>query len=147
MLSVIVTIGDKAEELPGLLTALTGAAVEGLVREVLIAGVGPSELLQALRDETGAELAQDLREAIGQARSDLVLVLPAAFRPKAGWTEALAAHLRDGGREAVLTGGGGGFLRRAPRGLLVSRAAALRAGADDVRALRRSLRRRGSRLS
>ena len=60
MLSVIVETADAGDRLPALLSALTSAAVDGLVREVLIAGGGPPELLAVLREETGAELADDL---------------------------------------------------------------------------------------
>ena len=57
MLTVIVETADAGDRLPALLAALTSAAVEGLVRELLISGGGPPALLAVLREETGAELA------------------------------------------------------------------------------------------
>ncbi|MFC3069674.1 glycosyltransferase family protein [Phenylobacterium soli] len=139
MLSVIVEAQNEGERLPGVLAVLTSAAVEGLVREATIAGGGPEELLQVLREETGAELAQDLAEAIGAARSDLLLIMGADFRPRLGWIEALALHLREGGREAIVTGEGGGFLRRAPGAVLIGRAKAAGLVHPDLHRLRRAL--------
>src|ERR1700760_3862592 len=76
MLSVIVETADAGDRLPALLAALTSLAVEGLVREVLIAGGGPPELLDVLREETGAELAAGVSggravgPGAGSARAD-----------------------------------------------------------------------------
>ncbi|THD82719.1 MAG: hypothetical protein E7812_01175 [Phenylobacterium sp.] len=139
MLSVIVEAGGEGERLPGVLAALTSAAVEGLVRDVAIVGGGPAELLAVLREETGAELATDTAQAIAAAKSDLLLVIGADFRPRAGWLEALAAHLRNGGREGVLAGEGGGFLKLAPYGVLIGKAKAAALAHPDLPRLRRSL--------
>jgi cellulose synthase/poly-beta-1,6-N-acetylglucosamine synthase-like glycosyltransferase len=96
--------------------------------------------LQALREETGAELAESLGQAIGAARSDLLLIAPADYRPGSGWLEALALHLRASGREAVLVGQGGGFLKRAPFALLIGRAKAGALAQPGLQRLRRELR-------
>jgi hypothetical protein len=146
MLSVIVVAGDEGERLPGVLAALTTLAVEGLVRDVAIAGGGPPELLDVLREETGAELAAGLGEAVAAARSELLLVVPADFRPRSDWRERLAGHLREGGREAVLSGEGGGFLRSAPYAVLVGRAKAAGLAHPDLKGLRRALGREAGRL-
>lgn len=138
MLTVLIDAGDSADRLPGLLAQLTSAAVEGLVREVLIAGGAPFELLEVLREETGAELVGDLGEGVRAARSDTLLVLPAAIRLRPEWIEALTGRLRDGGRTAVLTGEGGGLFRRAPFGVLIPKSQAGSAHAD-LHALRRKL--------
>lgn len=139
MLSVIVEVRDGGERLPGMLAVLTTAAVEGLVREVVLVGGGPAELLGVLREETGAELAGSVAEAIGAARSELLLVMAADFRPRPGWLEALGLHLRGGGREAVLAGEGGGFLKAAPYGVLIGRAKAVALAHPDLKRLRRYL--------
>jgi hypothetical protein len=146
MLSVIVVAGDEGERLPGVLAALTSLAVEGLVRDVAIAGGGPPELLDVLREETGAELAAGLGEAVTAARSELLLVVPADFRPRSDWLERLATHLREGGREAVLSGEGGGFLRSAPYAVLVGRTKAASLAHPDLKGLRRTLGREAGRL-
>jgi hypothetical protein len=146
MLSVIVETADAGDRLPALLAALTSAAVEGLVREVLIAGGGPPELLAVLREETGAELADDLISGIAVARSDRLLVLPAKIRLKAGWLELLANHLRGGGGDAVIVGEGG-FLGEKPFGLLIGRAAAAGLAHPDLKRLRGQLGRGAVRLA
>jgi hypothetical protein len=139
MLTVVVEARGEGERLPGMLALLTSAAVEGLVREVLIAGGGPAELLEVLRQETGAELAANLAAALAAARSELLLVLAADFRPRAGWVEALALHLRGGGREAVLAGEGGGLLKARPYGVLIGRSKAATLAHPDLKRLRREL--------
>ena len=145
MLSVIVETADAGDRLPALLAALTSAAVEGLVREVLIAGGGPPELLAVLREETGAELADDLAAGVAAARSDRLLVLPAKIRLKAGWLELLANHVRGGGGEAVIVGEGG-FLGEKPFGVLIGRAAAVGLAKPDLKRLRGQLGRGAVRL-
>ena len=146
MLSVIVEAGNEGERLPAVLAALTSAAVEGLVREAAIAGGGPPELLSVLREETGAELAASVGEAVTAARGDLLLVIGADFRPRLGWIEALQAHFRDGGREALVTGEGDGWLRRAPFGVLIARTKAAGLIHPDLQRLRRALGRGAPRI-
>jgi hypothetical protein len=140
MLSVIVEATGEGERLPGVLAVLTTAAVEGLVREVILAGGGPADLLEVLREETGAELAATVGEAVRAARSELLLVIAADFRPRLGWIEALNLHLRGGGRDAVLAGEGGGFLKPASFGVLIGRAKASALAHPDLKRLRGQLR-------
>ena len=146
MLTVIVETADAGDRLPALLAALTSAAVEGLVRELLISGGGPPALLAVLREETGAELACDLAAALKAARSDRLLVVPAKIRLKPGWLEALARHLRGGGGDALVVGEGGVFGRK-PFGLLIGRAPAAALAHPDLKRLRRLLARGAVRLS
>jgi hypothetical protein len=146
MLSVIVEAADAGDRLPALLAALTSAAVEGLVREVLIAGGGPQDLLEVLREETGAELARDLAEAITRARSERLLVMPAKIRLRSGWVEALGSHLRNGGGDALIVGEGGAFSGRA-YGLLIAREAAGGLARPDLKRLRGKLGRGAARLA
>ena len=146
MLTVIVETADAGDRLPALLAALTSAAVEGLVREVLIAGGEPPELLAVLREETGAELADDLASALRAARSDRLLVVPAKIRLKPGWLELLAKHLRSGGGDALLMGEGG-FFGEKPYGVLIGRDAALALAHPDLKRLRGQLGRGAVRLA
>ena len=145
MLSVIVETADSGDRLPALLACLTSASVEGLVREVLIAGGGPPELLAVLREETGAELAADIAEALGVAKSDRLLVLPAKIRLRPGWLEALARHVRGGGGDALIEGEAG-FLQARPYGLVIERAAVAGLLSPDMRRLRGKLARGAVRL-
>jgi hypothetical protein len=145
MLTVIVETAESGDRLPALLACLTSASVEGLVREVLIAGGGPPELLAVLREETGAELVADLAEGLTSARSELLLVLPAKIRLKPGWLEGLAAHLRGGGGDAVIQGEAN-FLQTRPFGVVIRRAAASGLADPDLRRLRGKLARGAVRL-
>jgi hypothetical protein len=146
MLTVIVETADAGDRLPALLAALTSAAVEGLVREVLISGGGPPELLAVLREETGAELAADLAEGIKAARSERLMVLPAKIRLKSGWLDMLARHLRGGGGDAVIVGEGG-FFGEKPFGVLIGRAPAAGLAHPDLKRLRGQLGRGAVRLA
>jgi hypothetical protein len=139
MVTAIIEAGDDPERLPALLAALTPAAVDGVVREVIIAGGGPPDLLTVLRDETGAELAADVGEAVARARSAWLLVLPAAIDLKTGWIEALGRHLQAGGGPAVIPGEGGGWFRKAPEAALIGAEAARRLAQPDLQKIRRSL--------
>ena len=147
MLSVIVETAEAGDRLPALLGALTSAAVDGLVREVLIAGGGPPELLAVLREETGAELVDDLKAGIVAARGDRLLVLPAKIRLKPGWLDALGRHLREGGGDATILGEGGGFFGEKPFGVLVLRTAAAGLAHPDLKRLRGELGRGAARLA
>lgn len=144
MLSVIIDAGTAEDRLAGLLAVLTPAAVEGLVREVLVAGPAWSELvadqMDALCDDTGAELAGDVGQAVGRAKSDLLLVLPVAIRFRNGWVERLGDHLRDGGGEAVVWGDRPpGLFARRLYGVIISRSAAAGLVEPDLKGLRGKL--------
>ncbi len=145
MLTVIVETADAGDRLPALLACLTSASVEGLVREVLIAGGGPPDLLAVLREETGAELVADLAGGIAEARSERLLVLPAKIRLKPGWLEALAQHVRGGGGDATIEGEAG-FLQPRPFGVLITRDAAAGLAGPSLKRLRGQLRRGAARL-
>ena len=146
MLSVIVEAGEASERLATMLAQLTSAAVEGWVREVLIAGGGPAELLAVLRDETGAELAPDLAAAIAAARSERLLVLPARLKLRGDWLEALGRHLRGGGAGALIVGEGGALSKRA-YGVLIAKAALSGLSHPDLKRIRRHLPRSAVRLA
>jgi hypothetical protein len=150
MLTVIIDASRDEDRLAGLLAALTPAALEGLVREVLIAGAAASELVaehvDALCEDTGAESAGDLGQAIGRAKSDLLLIVPARIRFADGWVERLGDLLAGGGREAVLEGEkGAGLFAGRPYGVLIGRPAAAALVQPDLKGLRRQLRAAGRR--
>lgn len=154
MLSLIIDTTDGEDRLAGLLAALTPAAVEGFVREVLVVDESRAEVVaaevDALCEDMGAEIAGDLASAIERAKSDWLLVLPADIRFQSGWIEQLRDHLAGGGREAILVGDGkGGMLGglgARPAGVLVSKSAAAGIADPDLQGLRRKLGARAVRL-
>ena len=92
------------------------------------------------------ELAADLAEARGAARSERLLVLPAKIRLRPGWLEALARHMRGGGGDAVIEGEAG-FLQAKPYGLVLDRSVAAGLARPDLKGLRGKLARGAVRLS
>jgi hypothetical protein len=138
MLSVIVTRGDSGR-LAGLLAALTSAAVEGLVRDVQLLAGDDRDLIEALCEATGAEIAPDLPQAVARARGDWLMVVPPELRLKDGWVERLADHLRDGRGEARLAGFREGWLRPGAQGVLIGRAKAERSAQGGLQRLAREL--------
>lgn len=149
MLSVIIDVEGAEDRLAGLFAVLTPAAVEGLVREVLVAGAAHAELVadavDALCQDMGAEVAGDLVSAVSRAQSDWLLVLPAAIRLRNGWVERLRDHLAEGPTEALLHGERADNLFRARlAGVLIRRETAL--GLTSLQGLRRKLGRGSRRL-
>jgi len=146
MLTVVVEVGEESERLAGLLAALTSAAVDGLVREVVIAGGGPPELLAVLREETGAELADSVATAIARAKSERLLVLPASIRLRSDWLATLGRHLRTGGADALILGEGGPLPGRG-YGVLIKASALAGLAKPDLKRVRGRLARAAVRLA
>lgn len=151
MLSIIVDTGKAEDRLAGLFVQLTTASVEGLVREVLVTGPAWSELvaeaMDGLCEDVGAELAGDLRQAIGRAKSELLLVLPAEIRLREGWVDRLKVHLAGGRRGAILEGTKAASLfALRPYGVLIAKAEAAGLVEPDLKRLRRQLGGRADRL-
>jgi hypothetical protein len=135
MLTVILDARTQAERLPVILTQLTAGAVDGLVRQVVLVAPEGQAGLEALCEETGAEVCPTFAAAAAAARYDLILVLPADFRFRDGWIRTLDGKAPP----AVVVGmGEGGLFKRRPTGLLVQRGL-LQEGVDDIAALRRRL--------
>jgi hypothetical protein len=126
MLSVIVDTQGAEDRLGGLLAQLTSAAVEGLVREVLVVDAAHSEAvadaIAAMCEATGAKAVGDLADGIARAKSDWLLALPAQIRFGDGWVERLKDHVAAGPRAVVVEGlKPPGLFARRPYGMLVSR--------------------------
>lgn len=105
MISVIVPTLNAARELQVLLPVLVPAAVDGLVREVIIADGGSTDATLVICEDAGAEVAADLAAAAAMARSDLILLLPADLRLRRGWDDSLRGHVEGRGGAALLAEG------------------------------------------
>lgn len=143
MISVVVPAAKSARDLAGLLPVLVPAAVDGLVREVIVADPAPDEATLALCEDAGADLVADLAAAAGRARGDLILALPADLRLRPGWEESVRRHLERGGGPALVCAGPPSLMERlaGPRlaGVLVRVEAARDINPRDIADLRRRL--------
>ncbi|MBS0488456.1 hypothetical protein [Phenylobacterium sp. NIBR 498073] len=139
MISVIVPTAESERDLAALLSVLVPAAVDGLVREVIVVDAGPSQATAAICEDAGADVLAGFADALRRAKGDYVLALPASLRLRPGWDESVRRHLEDGGGAALLVAREPGLLERlvGPKlaGVL-ARAQGLD-GVGDLAALRR----------
>jgi glycosyltransferase involved in cell wall biosynthesis len=97
--AVIATLNDEAR-LEATLAALTPPAIDGFVREVIVADVGSTDATLAIAEEAGARIvaakgAGALGEGCAAARQPWLLLLKAGTRPQAGWEQAAWRHIND----------------------------------------------------
>lgn len=98
MITVVVSTLNNGATLADALECLVPAAVDGLVREVVIADGGSSDATRAIADAFGADIlvapgdaAARLNAAAAAARSPWLLILPPDARLDAGFERELAA--------------------------------------------------------
>lgn len=106
MISVIIPTRNAEHELAPTLAALVPAAVEGLVREVIIADGGSRDRTLEIADGSGAEIViappgrgQQLKAAAGRARFPWLLFLHADTRLEHGWENEVEGFI-----SAVMSG-------------------------------------------
>jgi glycosyltransferase involved in cell wall biosynthesis len=130
MISVVIATLNDAAALGRTLAALVPAAVDGLVREVVLADGGSDDLTLEIADDAGARVvacagATEARlvEGCAAARSDWLLILGVDEALPAGWAEAAAAHVNGPGPAIAAWWGGKPRLLRRPEApaLLISR--------------------------
>jgi hypothetical protein len=144
VISLIVAATGDEKALARLLTALTPAAVEGLVREVSVLGATGDSC--AVADDAGADLypADAFTEAFDRARGSWIAGLPVEARFAPHWLEALAAYLAlEPSAPARLVARG--FTLGRPEGWLAPKRLAPSAAARE-QDLQRLARRSGKRL-
>ncbi|MFI4974208.1 MAG: glycosyltransferase [Caulobacterales bacterium] len=95
MITVVLSTLNSAEPLSRLLAALTPAAVDGLVRDVVLLDRGSTDATFELAEDAGASALRggSLGDALNIARGEWLLWLPADAGLDAGWRAALEAHL------------------------------------------------------
>lgn len=130
MISVILPAVAPAHAFAQLLAQLVPAAVDGLVKEVVIAGAAEPGL-DALIEDSGARFVAAsgdrgalLAAGTAIARGDWILTLDPARSLPETWRGPVEAHLAGGAGAAALLLAPGGWLARlngAPLGLLVRR--------------------------
>jgi rSAM/selenodomain-associated transferase 2 len=122
MISVVIPTLDAEKGLPAALSALVDAAVEGVVREVIVADAGSRDATQSIAEEMGATFlvtpkgrGTQLAAGAQQARHPWLLFLHADTVLEPGWV-----------REACE------FMRRIDDNPRAPRAASFRLGLDDI---------------
>jgi hypothetical protein len=94
MLSVLIETKNDEEGLARTLSSLVAAAVEGVVRDVIVRDRGSTDGTGRVAEHAGCVWlpGADIGEAIRCARADWLLLLQPGARLEAGWTEAVLEH-------------------------------------------------------
>jgi glycosyltransferase involved in cell wall biosynthesis len=108
MISVVIATRNDARTLGQTLASLVPAAVDGLVREVILADAGSTDDTLAIADDAGARVVRcdgpveaRLLEGCKAARSEWLLILEASVSAPTGWEGAAGRHIeRHRGRSA-----------------------------------------------
>lgn len=102
MISVIIPTLNARAELPKCLAALVPAALEGVIREVIIADGGSTDATARIADEAGANFitadkgrGAQLAAGAAQAKSRWLLFLHADTVLQPGWEEEAVNFIRD----------------------------------------------------
>ncbi len=108
MISVVIATQNDAQTLGQTLASLVPAAVDGLVREVILADAGSTDDTLAIAEDAGARvtpctgsLEARLLQGCMAARSDWLLILEASAPAQRGWQGAAGHHIeRHAGKPA-----------------------------------------------
>lgn len=153
MLTVLIETLNDEEALARTLSALVEAAVEGMVRDVVVCDAGSTDQTHRVAEHAGCRWIAEggIAAGIGQARCDWLLMLEPGARLVPGWTEDVRQHVERASLPARFTrtreSGQGLFSRVFARpsalseGLVIRKgqAAALARTAKSAEALARGL--------
>lgn len=94
MLSVLIETRNDEEGLARTLSSLVSAAVEGVVRDVIVRDRGSTDGTGRVAEHAGCVWLPEagVAEAIRCCRADWLLLLQPGARLEAGWTEAVLEH-------------------------------------------------------
>ena len=114
MISVVIATQDDERTLGQTLAALVPAAVDGLVREVILADGGSTDHTLAIAEDAGARVVPcqgaaeaRLLEGCKAARAEWLLILEVSAPAPRGWESAAGRHIeRHPGRGAYWGRGG-----------------------------------------
>src|ERR1700749_1940802 len=114
MISVVIATQDDGQTLGQTLAALVPAAVDGLVREVILADAGSTDETLAIAEDAGARVVScggpveaRLLEGCKAARSDWLLILEASVPAPHGWEGPAGAHMEKHSGKAAFWGRSG----------------------------------------
>jgi rSAM/selenodomain-associated transferase 2 len=101
MISVIIPTLNAEQGLAACLTALVPAAMDGLVKEVIISDGGSTDKTLAIADDAGARIihsergrGQQLRVGARDTKGDWLLFMHADTVPEQGWEGEVFRHIR-----------------------------------------------------
>ena len=105
MISVVISTHNDERTLGDVMGALVAAAVDALVREVIVVDAGSSDQTLEIADDAGARIIKSAGpEGIAQgcalAKGDWLLILDAKTTPPLGWENAVLDHVRSHSGEA-----------------------------------------------
>jgi len=102
MISVVIPTHNEAGHLPLTLAALVPAAMDGLVREVIVSDGGSTDGTLEAADEAGAKIVtsvkgrgQQLAAGCALAKGPWLLILHADSRLAVGWETIALSHIRQ----------------------------------------------------
>ena len=142
MISVVLATRNDQRRLGRTLAALVPSAVDGLVRQVIVADAGSADATLEIADDAGAVVVKGpLAEACASAKEDWLLILDPGARLGEGWERAAHDHIVRVARPGVIRMGQRrgllGMMSPAPAvGLLIRKAEVVGEGglADMARA-------------
>ena len=114
MISVVIATQNDARTLGQTLASLVPAAVDGLVREVILADAGSTDETLAIADDAGARVSPctgpveaRLLEGCKTARGEWLLILEAPAPAPTGWETAAGRHIERHAGQAAAWGRSG----------------------------------------
>lgn len=130
MISVVIATLNDERTLGEVLGALVTAAVDALVREVIVVDAGSTDHTLEIADDAGARIVggagpDGIADGVKLAKSDWLLVLDAKSPPPIGWENAVLDHVRLHLDKAAWWAPGRGlafWTAPAPQGVLTPRA-------------------------
>ncbi len=129
MLSVLIPTANNAAQLALMMRDMVPAAVDGLVRQLIVVDAAPDAETLLLSSDSGADLFREgLAAAAGTAKWELLLVCPPHLRLPEGWRDRLSSAVVGGVREGRVYGARAGGLV----GLVGPRSFAILAHRDTV---------------
>lgn len=128
MLSVLIQTANDEAPLARTLASLVNAAVEGIVREVIVIDTGSTDQTHRVAEHAGCRFVSgsDIGKAITTAKSEWLMFLEPGARPAGEWMEPVAFHISSSSTPARFSharDSGRPFLQR-----VLSRKSALRDG-------------------
>ena len=131
MISVVVATLNDERRLAGALAPLIEAAVDGLVRQAIVADGGSTDATLEIAEDAGATVvAGDLAAGLAATRQPWVMILDVGARLEPGWERAAHLHMqavpaRAGRIVPTASGWLGKIMPGAPVGLLAPTAMAV----------------------